>query len=139
MSLAPRLRESDIEEIYAASGWPVDRALAYAFNESDLCWVAVDRESVELAFGVSFASDGEGWVWMLAARSAMRPSFWRVVDRCSGPVLDTFGLSYKVLKNYVLAKNRKTLSWLKKQGFDIHPPAPWGAQGQQFCLVEYRG
>jgi len=40
--------------------------------------------------------------------------------------------AFPLMENYVLAENTKTVKWLRWLGFEMEPPAPYGAFGEPF-------
>jgi len=47
--------------------------------------------------------------------------------------------AYPLLFNYVDARNTTSVAWLKRLGFEISAPQPFGVEGLPFHLFEMRG
>lgn len=136
--LAPRLRESDRLEITASTGL-VDIAaiLQDSIDRSLQVWVCCspDGEPVSV-MGVASLSllGGMGCPWMLATD---------LVDRVPGRLMKhsrTFlGRMHELfphLENFVDARNERSVRWLRRLGFTIHPAEPHGPAGQLFHRFE---
>lgn len=116
--LAPRLRSADRSEIQAAVG-PMSPAvvLRRGVEASAPCFAVVTNGIVLALFGVvPIARLPEtGSVWLLASEDfAARPSF---IVRSSKAWLAQLHERYRVLTNYVDARNEIHIRWLRWCGF----------------------
>lgn len=132
--LVEHLREADRDEVRASHGAQVDL-------------VRVVRQSVELSSHV-FAAErdgrlialwgfvplslltGVGVPWALGTDEMFRigPSLTRLAKaslRLMAPV-------YPTLRNYVDARNTRSVAWLERIGFEIGEAVPYGAAGLPF-------
>jgi hypothetical protein len=118
--LAPRLRTADLREIAANVGEDPLSVLERGVAWSDPCYVIVDGEERPLAlFGVVPDADcaDAGLVWLLGSEELVRHSFF--VLRNSRTWIERLHQRYKVLWNYVDARNEVHIRWLKWCGFDF--------------------
>lgn len=121
----------------ATKGPGVDlvRVLATAVDRSTAVWVADDGEPVAL-FGVGALSllQGVGTPWLLGTDRMWRHPRTLVVE--GRRYLSTMRSLYPHLVNYVDARNDASIRWLKRLGFTLHDPAPYGAMGLPFHKFE---
>lgn len=127
------MRPQDIDEVTAASGPDLlgtllkslddtpDPIAGYAVN-GPLLWV----------FGlvpVSMSSDrAVGW---LLGTNAMT-DYHDVLARGARVYIRQALLEYRELFNYVDARNKWSLTWLKRLGFTIDPPEKYGVEDRMF-------
>lgn len=131
--IARNMRAADAAECLAARGSPVDcAALVEAVTASPLS-VAVEFRGITLCIGGAARRSllsGVGIPWMLGTHDLDRHSRLFVLHgkRCVATLLESF----ERLENYVDARNHKSIRWLRRMGFEIHDPAPYGASGLPF-------
>lgn len=116
-SLAPRLREPDVNELKAAGRASPQQALVHGLTMSDVCFSAVDENDVPHAmFGVAPSTDYyTGIVWMLGSDELK--AHWVQVLRETKQWVDNIRGHYRLLTNAVHAENRVHIRWLKWAGF----------------------
>jgi hypothetical protein len=115
--LALRLRAADLLEIQAALGASPGVVLLRGVEASDPCYAVVDGPSVLALFGVvpMVGRLDAGSVWLLASEDfAARSSF---IVRWSKSWIARLHERYRVLTNYVDARNEVHLRWLRWCGF----------------------
>lgn len=117
ITLAPRLREADKQEIMAAVGLKPAPGLLHCLMESKPCLTMVgDEEEPFGMFGLVPDDDGfSASVWMLASDDIIkyRMVFLREAQRW---VKET-NKEYPVLYNSVDARNGLHIKWLRWMGF----------------------
>ena len=133
--LAAHLREADQLELVGTRGPGVDfeAAISRAVLLSSHVWVAAGHDHNPIAiFGVAPISmlNSIGSPWMLATDEAFRHPRTLVVE--GRRYLAKMRESYFSLTNYVDARNDKSIRWLRRMGFEIHPPIPYGIEGEPF-------
>lgn len=119
-SLAPRLRTADLREIEACLGKHPLIVLEQGIEISDPCYTIVGEESAPLAiFGVvpDTANPGVGRVWMLASTELLRHRFWFL--RNSRKWVELLQQQYKVLWNFIDARNEVHIEWLRWCNFNF--------------------
>lgn len=126
--IAERMREADRQECWAWALMTPMEALTQGYEESDLCFTGLYDQEPVCMFGVcrdrQVIGNG-GTIWLLGtpALETYQVSFLRYCQRympvlCEG--LDRVG-------NYVDARNKKSIRWLKWLGFEVDPdPVPAG-------------
>lgn len=106
---------------------------------SVFCWSAFDDHGELLAvFGVAPLSmaTGVGSPWMLGT-TRLRRHARDLMRICPGYIewmLETF----PYLTNYVHAHNETSVRWLRRLGFILKPPAPYGLIGAPFRQFDMR-
>lgn len=135
--LAPRLRPADRGEIEAALGLVSPAAVLRGGVEASVpCFAVVTHGAVVALFGVvPIARLPEtGSVWLLASEDfAARPRF---IVRLSKIWLARLHEHYRVLTNYVDARNQVHIRWLRWCGFVfVRRIERFGAMGLPFYEV----
>jgi hypothetical protein len=134
--LGRRLRADDLAEIRAVHGFEVDPVLllrmALDVTDRPLCAVA---DGLPIAL-LGCAPGGTlltpfGVPWLLGSdESARHPRvFVEAGRRLTREWLTRHG---GTLLNRVDARNLASIRWLRRIGFEIHKPAPYGAEGRAF-------
>ncbi|MGH9631056.1 MAG: hypothetical protein ACRD7E_22340, partial [Bryobacteraceae bacterium] len=118
--LAPRLRKADLREIQAASGGEPLAILQQGVASSVPCLAAVDSAGHLLAlFGVIPDPDRSdtGMVWLLGSPELLRHR--ASILRMSREWVDRLHETYRVLWNFVDARNQVHVRWLQWSGFEL--------------------
>jgi hypothetical protein len=134
--IAPRLRGADVQEVAAYAGVAPLRALCLSMRASSLAVTAVwDGEPVGM-FGVVPVStvDGIGAPWMLGTPRVDRLAREWLIE--APQWLTMLGDGYFVLRNWVDARNVRSIAWLRRMGFSVAKPEPYGAAGLPFRRFE---
>ena len=130
--MAPLTRDADREELWAASYQrPLD-AMQMGLDFSDDAFVGcIDGEPIVM-WGVALESlvGKIGIPWMIATKQLDDVAII-FLRRCRGPVLEMLS-NYGKLINYVDARNKRAVRWLKFLGFEIEDPKPYGVLGMPF-------
>ena len=131
VELAPRLREADLREIQAGSNRTPQAALESALSISTQAYAIECNGRVEALFGVADTNDPQlGAVWLLGSDNlkAFRYTFLRH----SKTWLNKLFADYRLLGNWVDARNTVHIEWLKWLGFRGLQRAPIGRNGEVF-------
>jgi hypothetical protein len=135
-ALAPRLRPADRREIEAAVRMNPTVVLYRGVQASNPCHAVVADGTVIALFGVVPITrlPETGAVWLLASEDfAARPSF---IVRSSKAWLAKLHERYRVLTNYVDARNEVHIRWLRWCGFDfVRRIEQFGALGLPFYEI----
>lgn len=136
--LIERMRKPDWDEVEAAHG-EVPGALASSIQASTVVWSAEVEGRLACVFGcapISGVLGRSAAPWMLGTH---------VVDQNPGALMRLtpayIGLmreSYPHLLNYVDARNTRSVRWLRRMGFEIHPAQPYGVAQLPFHLFEMK-
>ena len=118
--LAPRLRESDLQEIQANLGADPLVVLEQGALESKPFYAVVTDEDIPIAlFGVvpDMGDPDVGLVWLLASDELAEHRFF--VLRNTRRWLDILQQQYRVLWNHIDARNELHIRWLEWSGFTL--------------------
>jgi len=130
--LAPNLRQADLDEIKAGSGWNPYLALLVGIDASKECYTAtIDGEPVAI-FGVcGDENPSVGRIWLLGSDiiKSHRIDFLRK----SIEWVKHFQELYPVLYNNIDARNHVHIRWLQWLGFTFIQVFPnYGAEQRPF-------
>lgn len=132
------LRQADYDEVLAASG-EVEATVRQSPEHSIWTLVGLMDGKLACVFGLA-PLDGllgrRGAPWMLGTHELDRhPGV--LMRRCRGYVTGML-THYPHLLNFVDARNARSIRWLKRLGFTIHPAIPYGAAQLPFHLFEMK-
>ncbi len=136
--LVADIRACDLAEIQANSGPDVLAAVVDSIERSVDAF-AVECGGALVAVGgmvpLSLLS-GQGSPWLLGTTLLDRiPGH---LTRRAGSYLTRMLPTYPHLLNYVDARNVRSVRWLKRLGFTVHPAEPHGVAGLPFHLFEMK-
>lgn len=130
--IGENMRAADVAEVWAAGRRGPCEALYRSMRASNEC-VTIDIEDEPIAMmGVakrSLLSD-EGYIWLLGTNGVAK--HYRKLAPTIPPTLAAMGKHCKVLRNYVHERNTLSIRWLRRMGFTLDEPAPYGAIGDSF-------
>lgn len=134
--LAPRIRREDALEVLASSRQSPLEALLEGLEVSAPAYAVRFDGELGLLGGVAPGRPGVGHPWMLTSDlvERHRVAFVQVVRDC----LDAWLERFPVLENAVDARYERALRWARRAGFQVDPPAPFGAEGLPFCRITLR-
>lgn len=131
------LRNADRQEIIAATGQTPEKVVPKLAEVAEVLAFDIGGKLAAIGgvFPVSLVEQS-GQPWMLgtdvmdrnpgALNKAMRGYLQHVLKR------------YKHLENWVDARNVKSVRWIRRLGFKIHPAKPYGPQGLPFHRFDLR-
>jgi Bacteriophage T7, probable scaffold protein Gp13 len=132
--VAPRLRIVDLEEVRASLGEPARSVLEEGIAESDPCYAVTDEAGSVLGlFGVvpQEGNEGVGRIWLLGSEELVAERFY--FARNSRIWVDCLQERYRVLWNWVDARNQVHIRWLKWCGFTVTGmDEKYGVEGRPF-------
>lgn len=136
-SITPYLRQVDVDEIKAMTGFSTKIAVAFSIASSAPGYAVELFEKPVAIFGAGYVNDNLGTPWLLATDiiSQYPLHFYRI----SRDIFTEIKRKYKRLENYVDARNKLSLKWLKWLGFNIEPPLIMGYEGKPFHKIWYEG
>lgn len=132
--LAANLRESDLNELRAVGYADVLAPIVESVRDSRLCWAAFADGELGCLIGVTPLGDGVGAPWMLGTPVLDRHS--RVLVRRTPHYIALMLNEFPRLANYVHVGNVTSVLWLRRLGFTLADPQPYGAHGALFHLFE---
>ena len=135
-AITPHIRRSDAEEIWAAEGVAPKLAIASSIAATEIGWAAELYGTPVAIFGVCRSGEDSGFVWLIATDVIEKypVHFYRV----SKGVIAELKKRFDYLENWVDARNKLSLRWLKWAGFTVSAPGPWGAFAMDFCHIWWR-
>ena len=131
-----RLREADRREIIAL-GYRPEAGLRISAEASDYAWCGLIGGVPSMIFGCTRgALSDSGEVWALGTDNCTGHAREMLVygRRKLREMLDIF----PVLENYCDARYEASLRWLRKIGFTVCEPEPFGVNGALFCRITAR-
>lgn len=136
--LIANLRESDRAECEAYGRPSIAPGIEASVRRSLLCWTGTADGRVGAIMGVSPVDvlAGVGSPWMLGTPLLNRHS--RVLVRMTPEYIARMLKAFPHLVNFVHAKNTTSVRWLRRLGFTLHNPVPYGALGELFHPFEMR-
>lgn len=136
VSLAPRLRTADLDEVWASGRLTGEEALTKSVRLSTLAWTALFDGEPEVMWGVAeypLRDHSLGIVWLLSSE-AMYEAKRRFLEE-SPIYVSIMNELFDTIFNYVHAKNIKSQRWLLSLGFhkvSVHPN--FNGNGETFIL-----
>lgn len=130
--IASDMRQSDLEEVWASHRWTPLQAMLKSVEVSDYSTaIVIDGELCGI-FGLRVDSylSGRGLPWMLTSNNMI--NYKRDFILKTRPVIDQMMEVVPYLENYVHAKNKLSIRWLKWVGFTVEQPEPVGYNGELF-------
>lgn len=136
--IAANLRECDRAELEASTSVKPVKAITDSIRLSAAAWTA-EIDGIPIAvFGVTPTSllAGIGSPWLLATTDcdSVTVPFVRLT-RTYIPIMQSL---FPVLENLVDVRNKKSIRWLKRLGFEFHEAEPHPYSGLLFCRFEMR-
>ena len=129
--LAPRLRQTDKEEILAGIGETPYRALLIGYFECAIVFTIVNPKNEPVGiFGVTDCKDGTGAIWLLATDGLAKIQI-AFLKECR-KVVNVLNKKYKILWNFVDCRNQLHIKWLKWCGFQFINKTNYGVLNKPF-------
>lgn len=131
-SVALLMREADRDEIAAASGIPPLMAVRGSVAASIEAYAGRLDNRTMFVCGIAPASFLAGHVrpWLLATYEA--PKYAVLFMRQQRRIVGDWQKRYRLLENYVDARNAASIKWLKLLGFQFEPAQPFGIEQRPF-------
>lgn len=128
-----RIRQADQDECMAASGVTAEEALLEGIRLTDYPVAALVDGEVVCVFGVRRLTilGATGIPWMLGTDALDRHA--RELLNLGRYYLGVQMQTFRVLTNWVDARNTRSIRWLRKLGFQVFEPEPYGKAGLPFC------
>ena len=126
IDMSTRLRPCDEREVFAASGMKGPEAVSRGVAASEEAWIVEHEGEAFCVFGVVRLNDTIGIPWLLATKTVYKDECKNfLLLRTKEWVARIMG-DYKVLLNYVDARNKQAIRWLEWAGFRLERPRPYG-------------
>ena len=135
------MREEDAAEVEASSGHTPTEAILASIEATHTTYAALVGDELLALFGLSRVETPRGQatratVWALTSTAVERhrKGFYRASVR----VVAALSGNVPILYNFVDARYTKAVSWLRRLGFEVLPPVPYGPRHLPFHPVVYR-
>lgn len=137
--VAANLRQADRDELIASSGPDMDPVdiLAKGVMNATQVWTATTRDHEPcLIFGVNpiCLLSGLGSPWALGTDRVFE--YPGALVQSGRRYIATMAQHHPHLVNYVDARNTRSIRWLRRMGFTIHPAKPHGPMRMPFHRFE---
>lgn len=132
VAVAGRMRAADRAEVWALGRHDPMQAVVRSVAISDEAWVYL-ADGVPLAvFGVAPVAGhpGVGSPWLLGAVGVEKHA--RPFLALGRAYVARWLVRYGRLYNVVDARNARSIDWLRRLGFEFHPPVPVGPEQHPF-------
>ena len=132
------LQPIQVRELRASHGPSVQDTITTCINLSDeAAAFRVDNKLLGITGVVSHSvMGGIGNPWLLTSIHA--PSYPVTIMKETKYYVDKWSKEYDVLIAYIDSRYERALKWAEWAGFIIHPPVPYGINGELFNLIEIR-
>lgn len=134
--LAANLRKSDRAELAAVGFDDPLPAIAGSVAVSPRCWSAFADGELACIIGVSPFDGATGSPWMLG--TSLLDAHSRVLVRKTPEYIALMLKAFPRLLNFVHAENTTSVRWLRRLGFTLAEPQPYGVRGELFHQFEMR-
>jgi len=129
--LSSRLKKTDVDEVFASNHVSPEEALRHGMDTSIYCRTAENGQPF-MMFGLytdNVISDRAN-IWMLSSDyiKSIPIKFVRQSRLFIKDMLEW----YPYLENYVDARNKESIAWLKWLGATIEDPKPYGIEQRPF-------
>jgi len=127
------LRPEDRQEIWESGRFLPEQAARASINRCEEAWALYVGNDLLAVFGVSTYDTGWAAPWAFSTvHVAKYPlTFWRV----SKIVLAHWRDRYPKMVQMIYARYPQALAWVKRLGFKVEEPVPWGWNKSFFCRV----
>lgn len=134
--LAANMRRPDRDEIEASSGPDIIRAIRHSVEVSSDAFACVAPEGLIAIGGMAplCMLTGRASPWLLG--TDLLDSVPGLLTRSALAYCTRQADVYPLQVNYVDARNTRSVRWLRRLGFTIHPAEPHGVAGLPFHRFE---
>jgi len=138
ISLAFYMQQEDRDNAWAIGHLSPEQAIRHSVGVSieSETWLADDKTMVISGVSRGTFLSPYACVWMLGTRHLRQ--YPVTFLKGSREWVERMLEEYEHLVNYVDARNKRSLRWLKWLGFTVHPAVPLGVEGRMFHWVEKR-
>jgi hypothetical protein len=130
--IAANMRQADVDEVWASNHHtPID-ALINGLKVSDRSVVVIvdDEPCAMIGLVIRDILSGVGVPWLLSTDGALKNKRNFLIQVPS--VIDEMLTVCPKLFNYVHIKNKISINWLRRIGFTIDKPLPYGVDNELF-------
>ena len=136
--LFAHLRATDLAECQAYGRGDTAAGIEASVHRSALCWTGLIDGELAAILGCAPINmlTGIGSPWMLG--TPVLDAHQRVLVRETPEYIARMLKAFPHLVNFVHAKNTTSVRWLRRLGFSLSEPAPFGPLGEPFHRFEKR-
>ena len=134
------LRSDIVEEVRASGGYTAKGACEAALRNSTYSWAGYLHGELAVLYGImeatspSFGNFAVPWALTGNVVAKYPFAYWKA----SVEVVVDLRKRFPYMINMVDARREYALNWLKRLGFKIGDPEPWGKFQLPFCKIEMR-
>lgn len=134
LKLVGRLRQADKDELYATNGEDPDKTLIESWNDSKHRWSVWLNDYLVCVFGLTEYKpiSNIGIPWLLGSDDVLK--IRKTFVKQSISYIDLMLDEFQHLFNFVDARNKASIRWLKWLGFEFHDPQPFGFEKRPFMM-----
>ena len=138
LEMAPKVREADQQEVWAASHQTPLEALIMGLQQPGETWAGLADGRAFCMFGCGQWSvlSLMGIPWLLTTEEL--PKHAKVFLRTSHTYFEDLRSRYMLLQNYVDARHEMSIRWLTRFGFILDDPLPFGIEQLPFHRFHWR-
>lgn len=136
-SMKDNLRKEEIDELYASHHWTPEEGLSNSFSSSSSSLVATIDGKPFAMFGIVPDSllGRTAQVWLLTTNDI--PKIKMRFLKMSKLVIRFFLIQYPILYNYVDARHKLSIEWLKWCGAILNPAQAFGLEQVPFHFFTF--
>jgi len=130
--IAANMRQADADEVWASNHYTPTEAMLSSWKASDKSMIVTvnDEPCVMIGLVIRDILSGAGIPWLLGTNAALKHKRHFLIQ-VPDVINEMLGICPN-LYNYVHAKNKISVSWLKRIGFTIDEPVPFGRDNELF-------
>jgi hypothetical protein len=136
--LKDSLRKSDINELWASHHITPEKALLTSYEKTTFCvTVEIDKEPIGM-MGIcpDTLIGNAACIWMLSSEKLDKVR--RAFAKHSRKYIKILLNQYPLLYNWVDARNKQSIKWLRWCGAEIYEAMPYGVEQMPFYYFEFR-
>lgn len=132
IKISVHIRQSDVDEVFAATGRDIMDELVDSYKTSTVCWIAHESDELIAVLGVSPTDHPQyGIPWMLATDKLYENK--KSLVRLSREIVSIMHTLYPILTNFVDERNTDSINYLKWLGFEFPQRLDqYGYEGRPF-------
>lgn len=130
--IAKNMRQADIDEVWASDNFTPLEALMSSWEHSKYTTVITVNDEACVMMGLVMRDilSGHGVPWVLGTDNALK--YKRGFFTEAPAIMDQMLNICPLLHNYVHCKNKISIRWLKRIGFTMCEPEPYGVEQELF-------
>ena len=132
------LRQSDRDEAWKSWRLSAEEVVRISVRSSEDTFTILYKGEPIGIFGVarqSLISD-RGMIWFLGTDQLEK--IWFSFGKETKSIMKSLMEKYQFVANWVDGKNRRSIAWLKRSGFQMNAPEPYGVYGEKFCYFWWK-